>query len=165
MYSVAVSLLEETIADITLMKCFSRMIKTLEKPFSKEQWFFSEATTDVANVAQSVEQTHGWQWRAWRLLAIKHVDVLSWQSRPAIPPLHPPRLSPLKGLQRELLLTNKHYRPPSRPRPDHRNTQRLCARAWIDSCGSLASEEADVYPSEWRPSFTDSPPSGCSDTL
>lgn len=94
----------------------------------------------------------------------KPVDVLSWpwQWQPCsswLQQLHPPRPPVLTRSQRELLLTNKHYRVSARPRPDHKiNTQHLCAQAWIDSCGSLASDKADAQLSQRPPSFTDSPP-------
>lgn len=83
----------------------------------------------------------------------RDTDSLSWLAS-----LHPPCLSALTSLQRELLLTNKHYGVPALPRPSYTSTLHLCAQAWIDSCGSLASDKSDVQLSQWPSSFTDSPP-------
>lgn len=69
--------------------------------------------------------------------------------------LHPAALT---RLQRELLLSNKHYRGASYAQTGPQKHSIFVPGPELINCGGLASDRADVQLPQWPPSFTDSPP-------
>lgn len=81
--AVFISLLEKITAQLTFMKCFIEVIKSLEEVSPQREQHFLAATTDpevqtLLKVVSSLRQEHGRQWHSWRLLCDKAVDILWW---------------------------------------------------------------------------------------